>query len=115
MSGRIKLFIVLSLVAVAAAYFFGDKKQRPPSPKQAPASTEHVIDGTAPQNMVLYGTIKGERIQLRRAPGGSAFAYLSHGQRVTILSDSRERAWVEVRAGALSGWVSLSDIAFDGE
>lgn len=108
MSFRIKLFIVLALLGVGAAYFMGGKST---APRQQAASTpvETGVQG------VLYGTIKADRVSLRRQPGGSGFAYLNQGQRVTVLSDSRAQAWVEVRAGALSGWVSLSDIAFDGE
>lgn len=117
MSGRIKLFILLALVAVAAAYFVGGKEQGASAPAaRSDATVETLQDDTAATGRaVLYGTIKNERVGLRRQPGGSVFAYLTRGQRVTMLSDNNQRAWIEVRAGALSGWVSLSDVTFDGE
>lgn len=115
MSGRIKLFILLALAGVAAAFFMGGKGEGLAPSADKAATVEATPQSDDVTKAVLYGTIKNDRVGLRRQPGGNVFAYMNRGQRVTMLSDSNQRAWIEVRAGALSGWVSLSDVTFDGE
>lgn len=123
---RILGFLVVTAAAVGFVIYGPGKKAsevinvdseafKQMMPDVKPEILEDESEEQANQNEPVYTgplyAVAQSKVGLRYSAGGSTFAYVNPGQEVLVLGEipDNQRGWVEVRAGALSGWVNLSD------